>query len=676
MFTTSTTTSPEAFTSDETSLLFLMAPPCGTEGGFGGHHEATTTSTSTPFAEAGGAGVGACAGDVNCTHIITAQPGANIVSPILLSLTGVAGQVWALCYLYGSTRRQNARTVFYVLLCTLVWLHLLGKILTTPPAIISYAYGTWVGGKHMCDFHGFSMVLVCTLTHFTLAAMAVERFLGICHGYFYSRNVTPHRCRVLLLSIFVFCIMFSLLPLFNIGELFLQHPGTWCFPNLHLCSTTPLRHRIFTTTMGVINISNLVVIVVCNVLVVGNLLKMRVSRHLPSDHHRNNFRFRGGWDHELQMVLVLVAITCVAIVSWGTLDYILISNQFWKPHLKAEDHMKELRAVRLASVNQIADPWIYIIVRVFFKSRAVKCCRRALLGRGFSRRGEGSFHMPSLLQGRKVSRTNTPPRDSLANDKKESPPRQDAAPAAPQPPKTISAHKSSYYSDSGTGSYSGVDVPLVAGVEVPLVDGVEAQALSQDALLRPGSKGGSLHQTLSKSLSVVIPIPLFTSEQYRVAACGRGECGGGHYCLVGGEHHLDCFSRPVQRVSSSASACERSRSPFITVSDCEDTGVFRSKSWSCHTHQEPQPQYRTQSTQTLTCGDPSADEAPAAPQPSTHLQASLQPVSCETPLLTAAASQEHLRVADCGRGKLGAPQQQQQATPSPADFPKQFESKG
>lgn len=47
---------------------------------------------------------------------------------------------------------------------------------------------------------------------------------------------------------------------------------------------------------------------------------MRVSRHLPSDHHRNNFRFRGGWDHELQMVLVLVAITCVAIVSWGTLD--------------------------------------------------------------------------------------------------------------------------------------------------------------------------------------------------------------------------------------------------------------------------------------------------------------------------------------------------------------------
>ncbi|ROT73199.1 putative prostaglandin E2 receptor EP4 subtype [Penaeus vannamei] len=393
---------------------------------------------------------------------------------------------------------------------------------------------------------------------------------------------------------------------------------------------------------------------------------MRVSRHLPSDHHRNNFRFRGGWDHELQMVLVLVAITCVAIVSWGALDYILISNQFWKPHLKAEDHMKELRAVRLASVNQIADPWIYIIVRVVSG-------RGWSFSMGFSRRGEHAVppageeglphqHAPQGLPRQRQEREPAPP---------------GRRPRRPPPPKTISAHKSSYYSDSGTGSYSGVDVPLVAGVEVPLVDGVEAQALSQDALLRPGSKGGSLHQTLSKSLSVVIPIPLFTSEQYRVAACGRGECGGGHYCLVGGEHHLDCFSRPVQRVSSSASACERSRSPFITVSDCEDTGVFRSKSWSCHTHQEPQPQYRTQSTQTLTCGDPSADEAPAAPQPPTHLQASLQPVSCETPLLTAAASQEHLRVADCGRGKLGAPQQQQQqATPSPADFPKQFESKG
>ncbi|ROT73198.1 putative prostaglandin E2 receptor EP4 subtype-like [Penaeus vannamei] len=164
MFTTSTTTSPEAFTSDETSLLFLMAPPCGAEGGFGATTRPRRPPPPRPSLRPGGA------------------------------LTGVAGQVWALCYLYGSTRRQNARTVFYVLLCTLVWLHLLGKILTTPPAIISYAYGTWVGGKHMCDFHGFSMVLVCTLTHFTLAAMAVERFLGICHGYFYSRNVTPHRC--------------------------------------------------------------------------------------------------------------------------------------------------------------------------------------------------------------------------------------------------------------------------------------------------------------------------------------------------------------------------------------------------------------------------------------------------------------------------------------------------
>ncbi|XP_042873344.1 prostaglandin E2 receptor EP4 subtype-like [Penaeus japonicus] len=272
MITTSSTSAPEVFETGTTSMIYLMGPSCGADGGYD-HHDLTTTSTSAPFVvEAGGvtiAGGGAsCSGDVNCTAI-TAQPGASFVSPILLSLTGVAGQVWALCYLYGSTRRQNARTVFYVLLCTLVWLHLLGKILTTPPAIISYAYGTWKGGKHMCDFHGFSMVLVCTLTHFTLSAMAVERFLGICHGYFYSRNVTPHRCRVLLLSIFVFCLMFSLLPLFNIGQLFLQHPGTWCFPNLHLCPTTPLRHRIFTVTMGVINLSNLVVIVVCNVLVVG-----------------------------------------------------------------------------------------------------------------------------------------------------------------------------------------------------------------------------------------------------------------------------------------------------------------------------------------------------------------------------------------------------------------------
>jgi hypothetical protein len=53
--------------------------------------------------------------------------------------------VLALIYLYRAPR-PNTRTVFYVMLSTLLWTDLIGKVLTTPGALIAYANGHWGGG--------------------------------------------------------------------------------------------------------------------------------------------------------------------------------------------------------------------------------------------------------------------------------------------------------------------------------------------------------------------------------------------------------------------------------------------------------------------------------------------------------------------------------------------------
>ncbi|XP_045614061.1 prostaglandin E2 receptor EP4 subtype [Procambarus clarkii] len=546
-----------------------------------------------------------CSGGINCTEN---NPGATILSPILLSMTGVTGQVWALCYLYGSSaRRHNARTVFYVFLCTLIWTDFLGKMLTTPLAIISYAVGRWVGGKAMCDYHGFTMVLFSLLTHFTVSTMAIERFLGICQGYFYSRNVTPSRCRYLMICIWGSCMVFSLLPLFDVGELYLQYPGTWCFANIHLCpDSTPLRHRLYTIALGVINITNLLIIVSCNVVVVGTLLRMRLSRQLPArlcQPHRS----RKHSDHELQMVVLLVVITCVFVTSWAPLDIIIVSNQLWKPHLNTKDHIHELIAVRLASINQIVDPWVYIICRVVFRSRVWKCCRLALVGRGWSKRfGErnsASFNFASFLQARKLSRNHSPPRDDQPSLRKGSGEQvEEEGTSRLHPTKTtrVPSLQRSYYSDSGTGSFS--------GVEVPLIESPGRHSLSPDIPLH-GRKATTLQHSLAKSLSVVIPIPLFTSEQYRVAGGGGREAPGtsrdtnhGYDILENGDTKgvLQVISRPVHRVASSPTTQDHAASPFLAIQGNDvGNGVLRSNSWSCRSEQPAWPQYRTQSTQTL-----------------------------------------------------------------------------
>ncbi|XP_064096911.1 prostaglandin E2 receptor EP3 subtype-like isoform X2 [Macrobrachium nipponense] len=483
--TTETTVSPEI---PESPVLDLMAPMCK------GVPSANATATMGPIlttiatvlsTTAGGPPEVVCEGAANCTDI-TEHRGATIVSPILLGLTGTVGQLWALVYLHCSTRRQNQRTVFYLLLCILIWTDFFGKILTTPAAIISYSQKKWQGGKPMCNFHGFSMVFISILTHFTVSAMAVERYLGICHGYFYSRNVTPSRCKMFFCGIWIFCFMVAVLPLFSVGQFYLQYPGTWCFTNIHLCDETPLLQKVFTTTVGVMNVCNLIVIVVCNVFVVGSLLKMRITPHSAFEHGQPH-RSRKKNEQELQMVIVLIVITCIFVVSWAPLDAILVGNRAWPPH-DVEDHYIELVAIRLCSLNQIVDPFAYIICRVVFRSRFWSCCRRAIIGRGWSRRGDGGSHfqISSLLPNRKFSRTQSPPKDHIATVKEVNQEFREEAAVRPEAEKTTrapSVHKS-YYSDS----------------------------------------------------------------------------------------------------------------------DCDDAGVYRSNSWSCQSIKPPQPQYRTQSTQTLSTG--------------------------------------------------------------------------
>ncbi|CAL4163934.1 unnamed protein product [Meganyctiphanes norvegica] len=308
----------------------------------------------------------------------------NIISPILLSLAGVIGLVWALYYLYSGDRRpKGSRTVFYLLLRKLMWTDLFGKIITAPVAVITYANREWIGGVPMCNYHAFSMMLIGMVTHSLVSAMAVERLLGIRHGIWYSKNITPYRTRLLLMIIWVFSILFCALPLFGFGQYARQYPGTWCFVNTHLCSESPLKHRLYTNMYGAINILNLLIIVTCNVVVITTLLRIRLCRS-----QRSILRFcqaRGGRKQrelEIQMVVLLMVITCVFMISFMPLDLSIFVNQI-VPHL---DHRQELLFIRLASINQIMDPWSYIIMRKVFMTSAWKCVRLVLLGRRLSRK--------------------------------------------------------------------------------------------------------------------------------------------------------------------------------------------------------------------------------------------------------------------------------------------------
>ncbi|XP_047500907.1 prostaglandin E2 receptor EP4 subtype-like isoform X2 [Penaeus chinensis] len=550
-----------------------------------------------------------CEGNVTCTAL-DLQPGATIVSPILLSLSGVAGQIWALYYLYTTTRPQQSRTVFFVLLSTLIWTDLIGKIITTPPALIAYVHHEWKGGKELCNFHGFSMMLISLVTHLLVSTMAVERFIGIRHGYFYNKNITTSRTKMLLLCIWLFSVLFCAMPLFGWGQYALQYPGSWCFVNIHVCADTPLHHLIYTNIFGAFTIINLFVMVVCNVVVIilllqktvsrnGNyfeatLLCLRLCRHrCPTTKFCAPHRTSKQRELEMQMAIVLLVITIVFVLSWSPLDLRLFMNQIW-PHRTREDHLQDLISVRLTSINQIIDPWAYIICRKLFSSRVWRWVRLPLLGRSWLLRRESS----SVLQGggsrKKVSRTLTHAEKKMeykspfqaAEDVvvvvEEDPSGRGciSPPPAPPPSKTsqgddlTSKDMVEIFKDSGTGSNN------------------TPSTLCSDS--GTGNCNLTYHERREEAGTLaVVPIPVFTSQQYRVVT------------PTSAARH----THRVRRICSSASARAASATrPHNHPQNAQDMAsgsppfnvvTGRRHSWCCPQDGLDAKQYRTQSTQTF-----------------------------------------------------------------------------
>ncbi|KAL7645316.1 UNVERIFIED_CONTAM: hypothetical protein RMT77_003702 [Armadillidium vulgare] len=358
-----------------------------------------------------------CNADKNGT--LNAQPGASMVSPIILSLTGISGQIASLIYLHRSSRPSSHRTTFYVMLATLIWTDLIGKFITTPLPVLSYVYEHWVGGETTCSMHGYSMSLIGIVTHLLVALMALERYLGIRCGYFYNRNVTTSRTRMILISLWIFGLIYCSLPFVGIGEFKLHYPGSWCHINQHICWDHPWPNKIFSNLYSAINLACLFLIVFCNFVVVGTLLKMRVTKYRPSTSCRQ-MPPKKPREREIQMVILLVIITITFIFSWAPHDLLMIKNQIWPPPPN-NNPILDMQAIRLVSINQIVDPWSYIICRIIFRSKLWICCRGVLVGKiGSTRRRFGSTSERENSSGVYQNRISKLRLNSLRKDKRAS----------------------------------------------------------------------------------------------------------------------------------------------------------------------------------------------------------------------------------------------------------------
>ncbi|NXM78700.1 PE2R3 protein, partial [Serilophus lunatus] len=295
----------------------------------------------------------------------------SVAIPLAMMLAGVLGNALAMLLVSRSYRAKGGRRKRSFLLCigSLALTDMLGQLLTSPIVIAVYlADRSWEAvdpSGHLCVFFGFSMTVFGLCPLLIASAMAVERALATRAPHWYASHMSPRLARGTLLAIWAAGIAFALLPLAGLGRYSLQWPGTWCF-----IGTAGGSGRGFAASFAALGLLALVVTVGCNLATIEALLSRCRTK---ASRERSGKR----WGRITTETLIqLLGIMCVLSACWSPLLVRMLRMLSGRtlelcrgapgepPSLELRHECDSLlTAVRLASLNQILDPWVYLLLR-------------------------------------------------------------------------------------------------------------------------------------------------------------------------------------------------------------------------------------------------------------------------------------------------------------------------
>lgn len=307
---------------------------------------------------------------------VTKNSGCRSVSvgfPITMMVTGMVGNSLALILVYISYRKKENKRKRSFLLCigSLALTDLFGQLLTTPIVISVYrADLKWDqidSTGYLCPFFGVCMTTFGLCALFMASAMAIERATAITNPHWYSNHMKTSVTKQTLAVIWTLVLLFALLPVVGVGKYTRQWPGTWCF--ISTGDREVPGNMFFAITFAALGIFSLLVTFSCNVVTIRGLV-IRCRTKSGASHSSKQ------WERlTTETVIQLMGIMCVLLICWSPLLVLMlrmISTQTSSHECNTsqisgrENHLDcnfFLTAIRLASLNQILDPWVYLLLR-------------------------------------------------------------------------------------------------------------------------------------------------------------------------------------------------------------------------------------------------------------------------------------------------------------------------
>ncbi|XP_051744309.1 prostaglandin E receptor 1b (subtype EP1) isoform X2 [Ctenopharyngodon idella] len=324
---------------------------------------------------------------VRCRQNSTHNPTAAGLSMTL----GIVSNIIALIILakaYARLRKRSKATFLLFASC-LVATDLAGHVI--PGALVLRLYTDGGFCNHpdaTCHFLGGSMVFFGLCPLFLGCGMAVERCMGVTRPLLHARVVCTARTKVVLVMIWLLALTVALLPFFHLGTYTYQYPWTWCF--IKVLDKTGMTDVLFVLLFSGLGLASLAVALICNTISVMTLVIARLRR--------KKCNRRSAKSHDIEMVTQLVGIMVTSCICWSPLLIFGLMSVTSSYSGSVGNDLKTYRTlmvtgVRLASWNQILDPWVYILLRraVLRKIYRLTTGRSDLKGSTFRRWEISSF---------------------------------------------------------------------------------------------------------------------------------------------------------------------------------------------------------------------------------------------------------------------------------------------
>ncbi|XP_068614060.1 prostaglandin E2 receptor EP3 subtype-like [Brachionichthys hirsutus] len=331
----------------------------------------------TSFGEMLSANLSKSFGDGNVTKNSSCGS-VSVGFPIAMMITGMVGNTLALILVYVSYRKKENRRKKSFLLCigSLALTDLFGQLLTSPIVISVYrADLKWEridSSGNLCAFFGVCMTTFGLCALFLSSAMAIERAMAVTNPHWYSNNMKTSVTKQTLAVIWCLVFLFALLPIAGVGKYTRQWPGTWCF--ISTGDREVSGNMFFAITFAALGIVSLVVTFSCNVMTIRGLIIRCKTKSGTSQSSKQ-------WERlTTETVVQLLGIMCVLLICWSPLLVLMVrmistqvsshecnstavtSNQIPGRDVNLDCNFF-LTAIRMASLNQILDPWVYLLLR-------------------------------------------------------------------------------------------------------------------------------------------------------------------------------------------------------------------------------------------------------------------------------------------------------------------------